>query len=357
MRTKRATRPLQPNALSTAYMLRRTRGRIAAISLLLAALLGCGGAASDHADHEHDHAAAEKSLEQAVEITARMLEVYRKAKAYTDQAAYVEESVLRGEGVAHQVPYYQLSIAFKRPNFVRIDFSEALAEGDGPRQGFSIASDGTSIRALTPDIPDQMVEISAPATLTPENIFVDPAIKAKLLDRSLGDVFPQLAMLLNTSDDDAAAVFPNDSNPRLLENADLNGLDCYRVATSHPEGTRVFWIDAKTYALHRMELPTEAHRLSVDPEKLYLKLTVRIDFADITFNPEISRPSFLLAPPENARVVKAFEVPEEDPATTTAEETEETAKDAKSAKDGEEEGENADDGSAEGATDRENSDG
>jgi outer membrane lipoprotein-sorting protein len=338
MRTKRATCPHHLASYFKAVGARR--GTAAAFSVLLAALLGCSGAVSDHADADHDHAAAEKSLQRAVEITARMLEVYRKARSYTDQATYVEESVLRGEGVAHQIPYYQLSLAFKRPNFIRIDFSEALAEGDGPRQGFSIASDGTSIRALTPDIPDQMVEIQAPATLTPDNVFVDPAIKAKLLDRSLGDVFPQLAMLLNTSDDDAAAVFPNDSNPRLLENADLNGVDCYRVATSHPEGTRVFWIDAKTYALRRMELPTDAHRLSVDPEKLYLKLAVRIDFTEITFNPEISRTAFLLAPPDNARVVEAFEVPEEKPATEDDSEEGEkaTAKDARDAKVGEEQG-------------------
>jgi outer membrane lipoprotein-sorting protein len=355
MRTKRATRPHQPEPLFAAFGVCR---RIAPPSVLMLALLGCNGSPSDRADHEHDHAAAENSLKRAVEITTRMLEVYRTAKSYTDQATYVEESVLRGEGIAHEIPYYQLSLAFKRPNLVRIDFSEALAEGDGPRQGFSIASDGKSIRALTPDIPDQMVEISAPATLTPENIFVDPAIKAKLLDRSLGDVFPQLAMLLNASDDDAAAVFPHDSNPRLLDNADLGGVECYRVATSHPEGTRVFWIDAETYALRRMELPTDAHRLSVDPEKLYLKLAVRIDFTEITFNPEISRTAFLLAPPDNVRVVKAFEVPEEDPAAKAVEDSEEkTAKDAKSAKDGEEEGGNADDGSAEGATDRENPDG
>jgi outer membrane lipoprotein-sorting protein len=325
MRTKRATRP---HHLASHFKTFGARRRIAAFSVLIAAILGCSNAASDHAAADHDHAAAEKSLQRAVEITARMLEVYRKARSYTDQATYVEESVLRGEGVAHQIPYYQLSLAFKRPNFVRIDFSEALAEGDGPRQGFSIASDGASIRALTPDIPDQMVEIQAPATLTADNIFVDPAIKAKLLDRSLGDVFPQLAMLLNASDDDAAAVFPNDSNPRLLENADLNGADCYRVATSHPEGTRVFWIDAKTYALRRMELPTDAHRLSVDPEKLYLKLAVRIDFTEIMFNPEISRTAFLLAPPDNARVVEAFEVPEQAPASAEAkDEADETAKD------------------------------
>jgi outer membrane lipoprotein-sorting protein len=339
MRTKRATRPHQLNLLAL-------RCRIAAFSVLLGSLLGCNGAVSDHADadHESEHAAATESLERAVEITTRMLEVYRKAKSYTDQATYVEESVLRGEGVARQLPYYQLSLAFKRPNLVRIDFTEALADGDRPRQGFSIASDGTQVRALTPDIPDQMVEIPAPAALTPENIFVDPAIKAKLLDRSLGDVFPQLAMLLNASDDDAAAVFPNDSNPRLLENAELDGADCYRVATSHPEGTRVFWIDAKTYVLHRMELPTDVHQLSTDLEKLYLKFSVRIDFTDVTFNPEISRTSFLLAPPENARIVKAFEVPQEDPAAQAVENSE--AATAKDAKDGDESSEESEESEA-----------
>ncbi len=285
---------------------------------------GCGKspASQSHADHE----AAEKSLARAVDITARMLKVYREAGSYTDHATYVEESVLRGEGIPHEIPYYEISIAFHRPNKLRLLFTEAVADAGGERRGFDVACDGELLRATMPEVPDQMVEKPAPAALTAENVLADPLIEEKLVTRQLGDVFPQLAMLLNASDDDAAAIFPDDSSPRLLADATLGDRDYYRVATSHPEGTRIFWIDRETYVLRRMELPVENHRQRIDPDNYFLRLSIRIDFEEVTFNAEISPESFTLKPPAGSRRVRRFVPPAEKDSEGS------TAKDAKVAK-------------------------
>jgi outer membrane lipoprotein-sorting protein len=287
----------------------------------------------DHADEaEHAHE-TDQSVERAIEITTRMLAAYRSAKSYADHGAYVEEAVYRGEGVAHQIPYYEMSVALERPNRLRVTLAESVADDSGQRHSFAIASDGEFLRATLSDIDDQMVEFPAPVKITPANVLADPMIAAKLRGRLLGDLFPQLAMLLNDSDEDEAAIFPRDSHPRLLPTTPLDGRVCHRVATSHPEGTRVLWIDAETSMLRRMELPIEAELARIDPEHRYLRLSVRIEFQDPTFDAQIAPAAFALEPPTGARRVRRFVEPSDS-------EQEGTAKDAKSGREeGEETGE------------------
>jgi hypothetical protein len=303
--------------------------RIAA-ALLLA--LGCDASKKPPvADGTADLSRA-VSLARAVEITGKMLARYREADSYTDNATYVEESVIRSEGVPRELPFFEMSVAFARPNRVRVAFSEAVPTVKGSEKGFEFACDGELMRAALPEIPDQMVENPAPAALDSSNVLPDPLIVAKLSNRPLSEVFPQLAMLLNTSDDDDAAVFPHDSNPRMLADDKLNGRKCYRVATSNPEGTRVLWIDRETYDLHRMELPVESYRRQMDPERMYLQFSVRIDFKNSTFDARIDKESFVMDPKPGIRRVRRFVLPEED----------ETAKDAESAKEEQSEREDGD---------------
>jgi hypothetical protein len=289
----------------------RSRGRcLPALAAFVTALplAGCGDSNAPTPTNTDQEA----SLARAVDITGKMLAAYRKAPSYTDHAIYVEKSVLRGEGVEREMPYYQMSLAFDRPNRLRLTFEEALAADKSSRQGFDIANDGKIVRATLPEIPDQMIENPAPAQLSEDNVLPDPLIRQKLLDRRLSEVFPQLAMLLNESDDDAAAVFLDDHNPRMQADAKLDGRDCYRVATSNPEGTRVLWIDRETYALRRMELPVEAHRQRMDPDHMFLRFAVRIDFEDVTFGAEIDDASFVIEPKPGVRRVRRLVLPEED---------------------------------------------
>ncbi|HMO87326.1 MAG TPA: hypothetical protein PKC18_20645, partial [Lacipirellulaceae bacterium] len=114
------------------------------VGLWLAA--GCSGPNAP-VEAPAEETALDGSRQQAIEIAERMLARYREAQSYSDSAAYVEESVLRGEGVARELPYYQMTLAFVRPNRVRLSLSEALADADGRRQGFDAACDGRWMRA------------------------------------------------------------------------------------------------------------------------------------------------------------------------------------------------------------------
>jgi outer membrane lipoprotein-sorting protein len=274
---------------------------LAACALVLA--VGCGPASPASAKKSVDDAA---SRARAVEITERMLKKYRQAEFYADHAAYVEQSVLRGEGVEHELPFFHMSLAYQRPNRLRLTFEEAIA-GSVIRKGYDIACDGEWIRTSSKEIPDQIQEAEAPESLSADNFVTDPMVREALLERALADVFPQLAMLLNT--DEKVPVFPHDSHARLLDDETLRGRECYRVASTNPEGTRVLWVDKQDYSLLRMELPVSAHRQAIDPDHNFLNLRVWIDFEDVAFDVAVDAKSFAMDVPAEAVRVSRFVPP------------------------------------------------
>ena len=274
---------------------------LATCALVLAA--GCGPASPASAKKSVDDAA---SRARAVQITERMLKKYRQAKFYADNASYVEQSVLRGEGVERELPFFHMSLAYQRPNRLRLTFEEAIA-GSAIRKGYDIACDGERIRTSSKEIPDQIQEAEAPESLNADNFVSDPIVREALLERSLSDVFPQLAMLLNV--DEKVPVFPRDGYPRLLDDETLCGRECHRVASTNPEGTRVLWIDKKNDSLLRMELPVAAHRQAIDPDNNFLNLRVWIDFEDVAFGVGVDVKSFAMDVPAEAVRVSRFVPP------------------------------------------------
>lgn len=274
------------------------------LAALLASLIaaGCGSSAGDATAPAVGDTAA-----RAQELTGLMLEKYRESSSYTDHATYVEQAVYRGEGIEHELPFYQMSLAYQRPNKLRLTLEEALPSAEGVRDGCDIACDGEKLRARALALPDQLLEAAAPEKLDAENLLPDPVLRGEFQGRGLGEVFPQLAMLLSRDDDEL--VFPDDADPRLLADAEVNGHSCYRVATTNPEGTRVLWIDRENFTLVRMELPAEAHRRRYADGEMFLKLAVWIDFEEPTFGARIDDASFELKTPEDARIVAQFEIP------------------------------------------------
>lgn len=275
------------------------------LALWLLALGGCGSATTDDASPSRGGASAGGAAD-AEQIAEKMLARYREASSYFDHAEYVQRSVLRSEGVERELPFFQMSVAFKRPNRLRLRFEEAV-EGSAGRRGFDVGSDGTLMRSTAGEFAGQVQESTAPSEITVENLLPDPLIRQVFNNRSLGDVFPQLAMLLNS--DDQMQVFPQDESPRLLEEQTLGERPCYRIATTSPKGRRILWIDRETYALLRMELPIEAERSVVDADNRYSQLSVRIDFKDATFDGEIDDDSFTVPVADGARRVRRFVAP------------------------------------------------
>ncbi|WP_168206744.1 thioredoxin-like domain-containing protein [Lacipirellula limnantheis] len=281
--------PLRDSALS------RASAFALAIAVTLAVVPGCSKSATS--------AAGEDAAEIAgAEITDKMFAAYRDARSYTDHATYVQSYSYRGEGVERELPFFEMSLAYQQPNFIRLRFDEALRSDEGTARGFDIAANGTVMRASAVELPGQVLEAKAPTTITVENFLPDPLIREVFNNRAVGDVFPQLAMLL--SDDDEAPVFPEDEAPRLLDQQLLGDRNCYRVATTSPKGKRIFWIDASSYVLRRMELPIEGDRRQFDPENQYANLAVWIDFKDPTFNAKIDEETFAKELGEGEQLVR-----------------------------------------------------
>jgi thiol-disulfide isomerase/thioredoxin/outer membrane lipoprotein-sorting protein len=280
--------PLAGLALPKAFAL------VLAVAVLASLPCGCSSSNSPAGD--------DPAEVRGAEIADKMLAAYRDARSYTDSATYVQSYSYRGEGVERELPFFEMSLAYQQPNFIRLRFDEALRSDEGTARGFDIAANGTVVRASAVELPGQLLEAKAPAAITIDNYLPDPLIREVLNHRDIGDVFPQLAMLLH--DDEETLVFPEDEAPRLLDEKMLSDRNCYRVATTSPKGKRIFWIDANSYVLRRMELPIEGDRRQFDPENQYTNLAVWIDFKDPTFNAKIDEETFAKELAEGDQLVR-----------------------------------------------------
>lgn len=267
----------------------------AALGATAALLLGCQGESAN----EPSAAAISDNLE-AQRVADAMLAAYRGAPSYTDTAFYVQRSILRGEGVERETPWFQMSLQFDRPNRLTLKFQEVGGVGQDV-EAYQIANDGTVTHSALPGYPDQVHEAESPERITVDNFMPAEKMRDVLLMDSLGDMFPQLAMLLNV--DDAEQAFPHDSDPRLIEPGELRGRPCYRLATKHPAGQRVLWIDQVDYRLHRMELPIEGQEDLLNPDGKYLQLAIFIDIEQSAFDVEIPPSEFRLETAEGVHRV------------------------------------------------------
>ena len=278
--------------------------------LALIAAVACGGCSGEAGESaSRDAASASAELPQDVtpeEIAEKMLAKYRSAKSYADSAAYVQHYVVRGDGVQRERPFFELSLAFERPNRLRLKLHESIPGATGA-QSYDIASDGEQLRVAVAAMPDQLLVTPAPEEIGPNNFLPDPLLRDTLLSQSLGNVFPQLAMLLNSSDDEL--VFPADGPPEFLPSQAIGDRLCYRLATTSPAGQRVLWIDQEDATLRRMELPIASQEEELDPNNEYMEDSVWIEFEEPTFDADIDDDSFELAAPKDAVLVSQLTPP------------------------------------------------
>ncbi|MCA9230951.1 MAG: redoxin domain-containing protein [Planctomycetales bacterium] len=242
----------------------------------------------------------------AAELLDKMQATYRQAKSYTDNASYIQRAVLRGEGVERETPFFRMSLAFERPNKLRFRFQEAI--GDSPAShNYDLASNGLTVRSAASGVPGQIHEAIAPLALTAENFIPEPEMRAAVLGVSPENLVPSLVMLMSNQAEQP--VFPQDSNPELLEKRPLRDSACYRISMTSPAGKRILWIDSTNYTLRRMELPIDAQRKLLDPNNMFSQLSIYVDFEDSTFDASIDAATFEMEIPEGGRRVRRFVPP------------------------------------------------
>jgi len=272
------------------------------LSLLL--LAGCSGSTSEPSAASSS-AASSTTPEgmTAAELLEKMRATYFEAKTYADNASYVRSAVLRSEGVERETSFFQMSVAFERPNKIRFKFHEAgrnASEG----QHYDVASDGTRVRSSASSVPRQVHEAIAPIALTIENFIPEPEMRGAILGVSLENLSPPLLMLMVPEEN--RSIFPEDDDPQLLEEQALGGTTCYRISMSSPAGKRVLWIDKTNFLLRRMELPIQSQLKQLNPDDMFSQISIYVDFEDSTLNAEIDTATFEMEVAEGVRRVRRF---------------------------------------------------
>ncbi len=269
---------------------------LAGLSSLL--LLGCSGASPTPSKPQNAAGGI-----TAAELLEKMHAAYREVQSYADNASYVQHTVLRSEGVDRETPFFQMTLAFERPNKLRFKFQEAVAS-PSESNNYDVASNGTRVRSTASSVPQQVHEAEAPPALTLANWIPEPALRAAILGVSLENLHPPLRMLL--ADQAEGPIFQQDHDPKLLKEQKLGEASCYRVSMTGPAGQRVLWIDSEDYTLRRMELPIDAQRSMLNPNDMYSQIAIYVDFQEITRDAEIDASSFELEVPEGGRRVQKF---------------------------------------------------
>lgn len=240
--------------------------------------------------------------EEAEEVLDRLRKTYLKAESYADNSVVVEHSRDRALGRDVELIYQQLSVAYVRPNKIKVDYATVAATEDQATV-YKVASNGKIIRSTAGEVPLQIHETLAPEILTRENIIPEPLMRSDMLEVSLENLYPQLILLLEDSEQ---PIFPQDSKPRLLADEEIDGKAYYRVQLLSPAGKRVLWIDKDEYFLRRMELPIDSQMEQLDPSNRTVGLKIWIDFLNISFDVGIDEDSFEISIPKDGRRVRRF---------------------------------------------------
>lgn len=278
--------------------------RLPAVALvgLLTAGLGCTGSVSD------DGPTSGRQGPTAPEIIARMRAVYGDAETFVGNAEVVEFSVRRGEGVERLLPYYTMAIAYQRPNRISFVFEEAIETAEDGR--CAVKSDGVITRASAGEMPGQIYEADAPLELSIENFIQEDQLRDVVMEVPPTNFFPHLVMLMESDKD--APLFPNDENPHRIESKELRGRNCYRVALDNANGKRVLWIDEEDFRLHRVELPANAERRSLDSQEMFADFAIRVEMLTSDFDVDLNPETFVMEVPAGARRVQKFVMPPSD---------------------------------------------
>ncbi len=241
-------------------------------------------------------ATVEKSDNPAVDVLRQMAKVYLDLKSYSDQGQASMRYKLDDQLVSHDFPF---EVTFQRPNLLRLKAYEG-----------EVVCDGKVVYSQYEDVPGYVVEADAPPQLSPADVYKDDYIRYMLLERPVGGAL-QLTLLL--SGQFVEQLIASANGPlELLPAAEIDGAACNRVRIAMPEGKMIMWVDQKTFALRRVEYPTDALRKHLEQEGQVSELAVVADFHRAQINGSIDPATFQFAVPPGAKLVKRFVGPAPD---------------------------------------------
>lgn len=273
----------------------------AAAWLSLVAAAGCGsstGTPSKNPTAAKEAAAAlPSSSPEAAEVLKQLLKTYREAKSYTDNA----EVVLRfRRGAELLEDRWPSSVKFERPNRLFVHAFQV-----------KLASDGKELRGHLEDqeagdIATQYLVRPAPKELKLKDLAVDPLLY-DILSGQMRRQPIQLELLLESQG--LASAFRGDVACKLLEDALIERNVCRRVEVPTPGGSFIFWVDAKSSLLRRLEYPAAALLPSLAQDHGIADLSLAAELTEAELNPVIPADQFTLPIPAGAKKMKSLVTP------------------------------------------------
>jgi len=274
---------------------------------------GCGGEGGPTQQANTPREEAARTPEEVEGVTAdqvlqRMVKAYREAEAYFDNAENWQQFVPRDQGVVIKPPPHQISIAFRRPNQLRITRHAPAPEGRP--LDLTFASDGDRLRLATSDMPDRMLDLPAPDEISLEVLSkVNQESGGMLIPVPLKFIYPQLDLLLSTEESPPRLLSEARGKAKLLPSKSIGDTPCYRVQLVHQLGPCVAWIDKQTSLLKRLDTSNEETKRQLDPENALTQLDLWIDLRDATTQTLIGVQTFRLQPTGDTQLVDSFRVP------------------------------------------------
>jgi thiol-disulfide isomerase/thioredoxin len=236
-----------------------------------------------------------KKADTGRSILESMARAYRSAKSYSDKATVRLHADVGSKPIDRTADF---SVAYEQPNKLRMEAYSA-----------KLVIDGDKVYASIADLPGQVLEKSAPATLTRKTVYSDRLLAAASCNDFAGAA-PQLLLLL---DDKAIDILLHDAEePKLGEPGEIDGRSYHRVQVRMFNDLAVFWVDKETLVLRRMILPTNAIRNEIMTEtgSQVDSLSIVADFTGAQLNGPIDATAFQFAVPSDAEVVKYFIPPD-----------------------------------------------
>jgi len=245
---------------------RETVRRWAAMSALLLAIAaaGCGHDAASTADANREEPPPDPQV-----LLAEMIDAYERAERYSDRGVLQLRVRQSGRWVENEAP---MAVSLQPGRRLSVEAYLTRLTCDGEHLQAHIAD------PATPGLEQQRLVVAAPAQLRLAEIYNDPVLRVALLG-SLGRQPVQLELLLG--DRPLQPALAAETTRRYLGTQRVEGRTCHGVAATTADGDFVFWIDAESRLLRRLEYPMAA----MLPELGTDDATLVAELRDATFDP------------------------------------------------------------------------
>ena len=266
---------------------------------LLAAFAGCGTGQPVPAKSGTKPAAASQPAAEltAQQILKRLLETYRGAKTYADDAVVRLHFVQQGQAMDQE---WKSSVRLARPNKLALDAFQAVVRCDGRELRARIEDEATS------NIDNQVLVRPAPKELSLKDLAGDPLLY-DIIASQLRRQPIQLELLLESSG--LAAAFGKDIACQRLADGAFAGRDCFRIEVPSPGGAFVFWIDREHFLLRKLDYPAAALVPDLARDTSVSDVALWAELREPRLNEPIEAAAFTFEVPTGAKPMNTFVVP------------------------------------------------